>query len=63
MKKLLGIVVLGLLVCSAVYAKPKPKKIVYESYSAVSFNEIFNSPHNSCVSRSVKVSKGEPLIT
>jgi dienelactone hydrolase len=47
MKKLLGILVLGLLVCSAVYAKPKPKKIVYESYSAVSFNEIFNNKYSS----------------
>jgi|TARA_B100002003_G_scaffold110431_1_gene102198 dienelactone hydrolase len=47
MKKFLGILVLGLLVCHVGYAKPKAKKISYTSYTVESFNEIFNNDYKS----------------
>ena len=41
MKKLLGILVLGLLVCDIGLAKPKAEKFKYQSYNVSGFDKLF----------------------
>jgi len=45
MKKLLGIVVLGLLVCNIGLAKPKSEKFKYQSYNVSGFGKLFSAQY------------------
>ena len=45
MKKLLGILVLGLLVCNIGLAKPKAEKFKYQSYNVSGFGKLFSAQY------------------